>query len=86
MFSNIADSSNAGFVLAASTNSSAFVLISANFRNHWILSRISFLLRSMASRVSISSAQRFWVPWTGVCLPKTSCPSRPDRLWTGLVS
>ena len=54
MFSNIADSSKAGFIVADSTNSSALVEISANFRNHWIFSRILCLERSMVSLVSIS--------------------------------
>jgi hypothetical protein len=54
MFSNIADSSKAGFMVADSTNSSARVEISANLRNHWIFSRISRLERSMVSLVSIS--------------------------------
>ena len=39
MFSNMADSSKAGFIVADSTNSSALVLMSANLRNHWIFSR-----------------------------------------------
>ena len=85
MFSNIADSSKAGFIVAASTNSSALVEISANFRNHWIFSRISRFERSIASRVSISNAHRFSTPVTAVGLPKTSWPRRPDREWTGLV-
>jgi len=50
----MADSSKAGFIVADSTKSSALVLMSANFRNHWIFSRISFLERSIVSRVSIS--------------------------------
>ena len=54
MFSNIADSSNAGFIVADSTKSSALVEMSANFRNHWIFSRISRFERSIVSRVSIS--------------------------------
>src|SRR5213592_1965751 len=54
MFSNMADSSNAGFIVADSTKSSAFVEMSANLRNHWIFSRISRLERSIVSRVSIS--------------------------------
>ena len=54
MFSNIADSSKAGFIVADSTNSSARVLISANFRNHWILSLISVFDRSIVCFVSIS--------------------------------
>ncbi len=54
MFSNMADSSKAGFIVADSTNSSALVLMSANFRNHSIFSRISFLDFSMVSWVSIS--------------------------------
>jgi hypothetical protein len=41
-------------MVADSTNSSAFVEISANFRNHWIFSRMSRLDRSIVSRVSIS--------------------------------
>jgi hypothetical protein len=85
MFSNMADSSKAGFIVAASTNSSALVEISANFRNHWIFSRISRFERSIASRVSISNAHRLSIPLTAVALPNTSCPSRPDSEWTGLV-
>ena len=85
MFSNIADSSKAGFMVADSTNSSARVLISANFKNHWILSRISRFERSIVSLVSISYAKRFGTPLTGVCLPKTSWSRRLDRLCTGLV-
>src|SRR5207245_10146294 len=54
MFSNIANSSNAGFIVADSTKSSALVGMSANFRNHWIFSRISRFERSIVSRVSIS--------------------------------
>ena len=54
MFSNMADSSKAGFMVADSTKSSALVVMSANLRNHWILSRISCLERSMVSLVSIS--------------------------------
>jgi len=45
MFSNIADSSNARFIVAESTKSSALVEISANLRNYLIFSRISPLLR-----------------------------------------
>ncbi len=85
MFSNIADSSNAGFIVADSTKSSAFVEMSANFRNHLIFSRISTLLRSIVSFVSISYAQRFGTPSTGVCLPRTFWPRRLERLWTGFV-
>ena len=54
MFSNMADSSKAGFMVADSTNSSALVLMSAKRRNQLIFSRISLLDRSMVSRVSIS--------------------------------
>ena len=85
MFSNIADSSNAGFIVADSTKSSALVEMSANFRNHWIFSRISRFERSIASLVSISNAARPGTPRTSVALPKTSWSSRPDRLWTGFV-
>ena len=85
MFSNIADSSNAGFIVAVSTNSSALVVMSANLRNQRIFSRICTLLRSMVSLVSISYAQRFGTPATGTCLPSTSWPSRFVRLWTGFV-
>ncbi len=56
MFSNMADSSKAGFIVADSIKSSALVVISANFKNQLIFSRISFLDRSMVSRVSISKA------------------------------
>ena len=56
MFSNIADSSKAGFIVADSMNSSALVVMSANLRNQLIFSRISCLERSMVSRVSISNA------------------------------
>ena len=85
MFSNIADSSKAGFIVAASTNSSAFVEISANLRNHWIFSRISRFERSIASFVSISWAHRLSTPWIGVALPNTSWSRAPVRLWTGFV-
>ncbi len=85
MFSNMADSSKAGFIVAHSTKSSALVLISANFKNHWIFSRISFLDFSIVSLVSISYAQRFCASFTGVAAPNTDCPRRPERLWTGLV-
>ena len=54
MFSNMADSSKAGFIVADSTKSSALVEMSANLRNHWIFSRISTLDRSIVSFVSIS--------------------------------
>ncbi len=54
MFSNIADSSKAGFMVADSTNSSALVLMSANLRNHSIFSRISRLDFSIVCLVSIS--------------------------------
>src|SRR5574341_1272022 len=85
MFSNMADSSKAGFMVADSTKSSALVEMSANLRNHWIFSRIWSLLRSMVSLVSISYAHRFGAPSTGVCVPSTSWPSRLVRLCTGLV-
>src|SRR5581483_1117259 len=85
MFSNIADSSKAGFIVADSTNSSARVEISANFRNHWIFSLISVFERSMVSFVSISYAQRFSEPSTRLGRPKTSWPRRLDREWTGFV-
>src|SRR5262249_9580079 len=40
---------------------------------------------SMVSLVSISYAQRLLTPSTAACLPKTSCPRRPERLCTGFV-
>src|SRR5512135_2996583 len=85
MFSNMADSSKAGFMVALSTNASACVEISANFRNQRIFCLMSCLERSMVSLVSISYAQRLSTPATGVGLPYTSWPSRPLRLCTGLV-
>jgi hypothetical protein len=85
MFSNIADSSNAGFIVADSTKSSALVVMSANLRNQRIFSRISSLLRSMLCRVSISQPQRLDTPSTATCLPSISWPNRVVRLCTGLV-
>jgi hypothetical protein len=75
MFSNIADSSNAGFIVADSTKSSALVEMSANFRNHWIFSLISVFERSIVSRVSISYAQKLGTPLIAVWLPETSWPA-----------
>jgi len=54
MFSNMADSSKAGFMVADSTKASACVRISANLRNQLTFSLISFLDFSMVSLVSIS--------------------------------
>ncbi len=85
MFSNMADSSKAGFIVADSTKSSAFVEMSANLRNHLIFSRISTFDRSIVSFVSISYAHRFGAPSTGVCFPSTFWPSSDERLWTGFV-
>jgi len=81
MFSNIADSSNAGFIVADSMKSSALVVMSANLRNHRIFSRISTsLCRAMflffgRGRIKILplGAQRplrrnrncLWPIWTG---------------------
>ena len=85
MFSNMADSSKAGFMVAVSMNSSALPRISANLRNQSIFSRISTLERSIVSLVSISNAVRLATPVTGTGRPKTSWSSIPERLWTGLV-
>ena len=69
MFSNIADSSNAGFMVALSTKASAWVEISANLRNQRILVLMSCLERSMVSLVSISYAHRLGTPVTWVGAP-----------------
>src|SRR5947209_14508294 len=52
----MADSSNAGFIVADSTNASAWAEISANLRNQRIFCLMSCLARSMLSFVSISYA------------------------------
>src|SRR5579872_1381801 len=85
MFSNMADSSKAGFMVALSTNESAWVEISANFRNQRIFCLMSCFDRSMVSLVSISYAQRFGTPVTAVGVLLTSWLSSPLRLCTGLV-
>ena len=85
MFSNIADSSKAGFIVADSTKSSALVVMSANLRNQFIFLRISFLDRSMVSLVSISKAKQFASSQTTAAFPKTSFSRSEERLWTGLV-
>ena len=85
MFSNIADSSKAGFMVALSTKASAWVETSANFRNQRIFCLMSCFERSIVSFVSISYAHRLGTPLTAVGFAVDVLVQQPAQAMHGLV-